>query len=138
MAPLTSMVPDKVEVLANVNTVLDWDLNAPDFPSVEDTETLVEQFTEYGRVLAEDLRTLCLSIMADSEAGISAHSILGEADGRLEAPLPSPLAPRHAARRAQNLARLIRGLLRATGKVREAQERAVDRHATHSTPEGTR
>ncbi|WP_327352753.1 DUF6415 family natural product biosynthesis protein [Streptomyces sp. NBC_01304] len=136
MAALTPTVPDKVEVLANVNTVLDWDLSSPDVPSAADSVAVVEQFTAYSQVLAKDLRTLCLSILADSEVGVRARSILGETSGRLSAPLPSPLTDRYAARRAQNLARLIQGLLRATAQVREAQERAVSQLTTHSTPKG--
>jgi hypothetical protein len=84
---------------------------------------MVEQFTDYGRIAADDLRTLCLSIPADSDTRRSAQATLNEASRRLY--LSPPNATRQAAaHRAQNIARLVQGLLRATGQVREEQAAA--------------
>ncbi|MFF4543643.1 DUF6415 family natural product biosynthesis protein [Streptomyces sp. NPDC001406] len=127
MAALTPSVPDKVEVLANVETVLAWDVKGLERPSLQDATGMVEQFTEFGRTVAEDLRTQCLGIPADSEAGRSAQTILGEADRRLYASPPNPLSQQAATHRAQNLARLVKGLLRAAGQVSEEQARAAPR-----------
>ncbi|MFC5804518.1 DUF6415 family natural product biosynthesis protein [Streptomyces formicae] len=132
MAALTPAAPDKVEVLANIETVLAWDLRGPAHPSVEDAMGMVAQFTEFGRIVAEDLRTQCLGIPADSGAGRSGHTILGEADRRLHASPPNPLSQQAATHRAQNLARLIQALNRATGEV--GKEQAKTRSAEPRAP----
>ncbi|WP_208874845.1 DUF6415 family natural product biosynthesis protein [Streptomyces sp. PBH53] len=128
MAPLTIAVPTQAEVLASVETVLRWDVNGDDLPAVDVVVGLVEQFTEYGRVIADDLRVQCLSIPADSDAGLSAAAILGEASRRLHLP-PPYRTPQASVHRAQNIARLVKALLRAAGTVGEAQ--ALTRRQQH-------
>ncbi|WP_326682028.1 DUF6415 family natural product biosynthesis protein [Streptomyces sp. NBC_01237] len=129
MASLTDSVPDKVEVLAIVETALAWDLSGSDLPPADVTLGMVEQLTTYGRVVAIALRTMCLSLPAESEARLGAQATLSEAGRRLYLPPPEGTRPA-AARRARNVARLVQGLLRATHQVSAEQ-----RSAPHSTPQ---
>jgi DNA-binding CsgD family transcriptional regulator len=124
MAALTPAVPDKVEIVLLAEAATSWDLNGQSLPDLDDALALVEQFTDYGRIVADDLRTLCLSIPADSSVGVSAQATLSEASRRLYLPPPSA-TQQPAARRAQNLARLVQALVRATGEVSEVQARAA-------------
>lgn len=139
MASLTSAVPDKVQVLANVETVLAWNLtNSPGFPAADVALGMVEQLTVYGRIIADDLRTQCLNIPADSVAGRSAQATLSEASRRLHLPPPAS-TPQAAGHRAQNIARLVQGLLRAVGEVGEVgEEQARTRRHQHATTKGRR
>ncbi|MEV6424732.1 DUF6415 family natural product biosynthesis protein [Streptomyces sp. NPDC051662] len=134
MAALTPTGPDKVEVLANIDLTLAWNLEGPDLPAVDIALSLIEQFTEYGRTVADELRTLLLGIPADSDAVISARAALGEASRRLHLPPPSS-TPHAAGQRAQNLARLVQGLVRAAGRVAEEQARV---RRPRPTPWGSR
>ncbi|MGC5042473.1 DUF6415 family natural product biosynthesis protein [Streptomyces albidoflavus] len=134
MAPLTSAVPDKIEILAAIETVLTWDLDGPDRPAVNVALGFVQEFTAYGRIVADDLRTQCLSIPANSQAGRGTQAILSEAARRLHLSPPAR-TPQGAGHRAQNIARLVKGLLRAMGEVGEEQARARRRH---TTTKGTR
>lgn len=127
MVPLTSAVPDKVDVLADVHAVLAWDLDGSELPSIDAAMALTERFRDYSWILVEDLRTQRLGVPADSEAGISAQAVIVEAVGRLAASLPNPLTAQSASRRAQNIARLLKSLLRATGLVGEELCRAAPR-----------
>lgn len=116
-ADLPQAVPDKVEILSLVETALSWDLDSTALPPVEDALDMTKQFTDYGRVIADDL-TRILSIAGDSHARLGAQATLSEAGRRLNLkPLARSAAPRSAAHRAQNLARLVQGLLRATHQV---------------------
>lgn len=122
MAALTPAVPDEVEVLLLVEAALAWDQDSSDLPAVEDTLGMAEQFTHYGRIAADKLRTQCLSIPADSDAGCGAQATLSEAARRLNLkPLAPSAAPRSAAHRARNLARLVKALNRAMDQVSEEQ-----------------
>ncbi|OIK02709.1 hypothetical protein BIV25_02985 [Streptomyces sp. MUSC 14] len=114
-----------------------WDLKGSHLPSVEVALDMVEQFTVFGRAVADDLRTGCLSIPADSEAGIeiSAQATLGEATRRLY--LSPPRATQEvASHRAQNIARLVRRLLEATEAVRQELERAARQTPQHAITKG--
>lgn len=118
---------DKAEVLILVATALSWNPNGHDLPAVDVALRMAETFSRYGRDIADELRTQCLSIPADSWAGLGAQATLGEAARRLNLrPLAPTAAPRSAAHRTQNLARLVQALTRAIDQVSE--ERA------HSSP----
>ncbi|MBT2405589.1 hypothetical protein J7I97_05340 [Streptomyces sp. ISL-87] len=134
---MTPVAPDKVEVLSNVDKALAWDLAGPDLPAVDVALDMVEQFTEKGRIVADGLRTLVLSIPVDSDAGISAQATLNEASRRLYLSPPSG-TPRTAGHRAQNLARLVQGLYRAVERVTEEQARSARPQAQHVTTKGSR
>ncbi|MCL7376996.1 DUF6415 family natural product biosynthesis protein [Streptomyces sp. 35G-GA-8] len=134
MAALTRDVPDKVEILPLVETALGWDLQSQSLPELGEALDLVTQFTVYGRVVADDLRTLCFSIPADSDAGRTAQAALSESTRRPHLPPPTATQPA-AAQRAQHLARLIKALVRATGQVNEAQ--AEGPKPQHTTTKGT-
>ncbi|MEE1797521.1 DUF6415 family natural product biosynthesis protein [Streptomyces sp. JV176] len=136
MAALTAGVPDKVEILALVESALAWDLNGGILPTGNDALRMAEQFADYGRIVADDLRTLVLSIPADSDVAIRAQATLSEASRRLPLP-PPPDTPRAAGRRAQNLARLVQGLCRAAGRITEEQARTVRRTPQQATQKGT-
>ncbi|WP_328373277.1 hypothetical protein OG800_50005 (plasmid) [Streptomyces sp. NBC_00445] len=127
MGPLTPDVPaelGKDEIVLLAEAAAGWELTGQNLPPLSHALALVEQFTEYGRMAADDLRTLCLSIPADSNAGVIAQSTLIQAARQLYSP-PPHASQLIAARRAQNLARLVQALNRATERVREAQARAA-------------
>ncbi|MFF5567693.1 DUF6415 family natural product biosynthesis protein [Streptomyces sp. NPDC012623] len=132
MAPLTPAVPDEVEILAKVDMTLARNLEGPDLPAVDISLAEVEQFIAYGRTLADELRTLVLSISADSDAWISAQATLSESVRRLHL-APPPGTPHAAARRAQNLARLVKGLLRSAGRVTKEQTHTTHPQLRHAT-----
>ena len=114
MAALTPAVCDKAEILALVDQALSWDLNAPHLPAAEAALDMAERFTPFGRIVAEELRTQCLSIPTDSHAGRLAQATLTEAARRLNLkPLARTAGRRSAAHRAQNLACLVQALLQA-------------------------
>ncbi|MFD4986464.1 DUF6415 family natural product biosynthesis protein [Streptomyces sp. NPDC058374] len=122
MAPLSVDTPDKVEVLPLVEEALGWDLDGAELPSISEALDLASQFTAYGRVVADDLRAQCQSIPSDSDARLGARATLSEANARLYLkPLAVTTTPRNAAARAQNLARMVQALHRATGRVGEEQ-----------------
>lgn len=117
-------LPDKVEILSLVETALSWDLDRVRLPPVEVTLKLAADFTAYGRVVADDLSALVATLPADSQVGRSARATLSEADRRLTLkPLAPSAAPRSAAQRSQNVARLVQALNRAVGLVGEEQLR---------------
>ncbi|QHC26374.1 DUF6415 family natural product biosynthesis protein [Streptomyces sp. GS7] len=100
-----------------VERALAWDpenLTTPDLDTVLD---MIEHFSQYGRVVANELRVLCRSLPVGSAVAVRARATLGEADRRLN--LPRSIANRQARHRAQNLARLLKALHRATGLVYE-------------------
>lgn len=108
-------VCDKVEVLALVDEALAWNLDGPDLPVAAAALEMAERFTPYGRIVAEDLRAQCLTIPADSDTRVGAQATLDEAARRLSMkPLARTAGQRPAAHRAQNLARIVQALLRAT------------------------
>ncbi|MEV7383867.1 DUF6415 family natural product biosynthesis protein [Streptomyces lydicus] len=115
--PLT--VPDKVETLSLVETVVSWDLNRGSLPETDISLKLVKEFTAYGRVLGGDLATVCRRLLADSDLRCGAQATLREAARRFHMPPPGGSA-RGAAHRAQNLARLVQALLRGTGSAAPA------------------
>ncbi|GAA3082902.1 hypothetical protein ACFQ0X_22155 [Streptomyces rectiviolaceus] len=118
-------VPDKVEILALVERALSWDLDNSALPPVEDALELAKWFTAYGRIVAADLDVLLSDIPTDSHVGGGAQATLSEAGRRLTLkPLAPTAAPRSAARRTQNLARLIQALNRAVGRIGEEQVRS--------------
>ncbi|MFG2783803.1 hypothetical protein ACGFY7_38970 [Streptomyces prunicolor] len=116
---------DKDEVLALVATALSWDLNGRGLPAADVALSMAETFSRYGRDAAEELRNQCLNISANSWAGLGAQATLGETARRLNLrPLAPTAAPRSAAHRAQNHARLIQALTRAMGQVSEERARS--------------
>ena len=134
MAALTPAVPDKAEILPLVETTLACDLKGPRLPSVVVALNMVEKFTEFGRAAADDLRTGCLSIPADSEAGIGAQATLGQA-ARLLYLSPPHASQELAAHRAQNLAHLVHRLVETAEEVRQEQERAAGWNPQHARGE---
>ncbi|MFF1678431.1 hypothetical protein ACFVYG_20630 [Streptomyces sp. NPDC058256] len=129
---------DKDEVLVLVAAALSWDLNGHGLPPVDIARGMAETFRRYGRDIADELRTQCLSISADSWAGLGAQATLGEAARRLNLrPLAPTAAPRSAAHRAQNLALLVQALDRATGQVNEERTRAPHQTPQRATTKGT-
>ncbi|MFD7429700.1 DUF6415 family natural product biosynthesis protein [Streptomyces sp. NPDC059818] len=122
MAALSAETPDKVEVLPLIEKALSWDLGGADLPAVGAALDIARQLTAYGRVVAEGLHVQCRSIPADSDARLGARATLGEANARLYLkPLAATTTPRNAAARAQNLARMVQALNRATARVGEEQ-----------------
>ncbi|MEN8656097.1 hypothetical protein ABCR94_37385 [Streptomyces sp. 21So2-11] len=120
-----SAVPNKVEVLALVEAALSWDVDSPELPAVKDALAMAQQFTDFGRIVAEDLEAQMLSLPADSELCLGGRATLVEASRRLYLrPLAQTAAPRSAAHRAQNLARLVQTLDRAFGEVCYEQVRS--------------
>lgn len=135
MVPLTRTAPDADQILADIGTVLAWDLAGPSAPSAAEALGLVERFTVFGRVIAADLRALCLALPADSKAGQDAHAVLDEASLWLYLS-PAVGTAHSAAHRAQNLARLADMLLRAVEAAGEEQARS-GRHQ-HTSTKGIR
>ncbi|WP_371792281.1 DUF6415 family natural product biosynthesis protein [Streptomyces sp. NBC_01471] len=134
MNTTTVEVVDRAEVLPLVDTVLGWDLDGPSLPEPEIALGMVEHLTDFGRIAADALCTLCLSIPANSAAGQRAQATLSEASRRLYMP-PPHVTRRAAAHRAQNLARLYRALVRATAQVEE-QARTAFHASQDATTEG--
>ncbi|GHF33445.1 hypothetical protein GCM10010218_13180 [Streptomyces mashuensis] len=132
MASLTAAVPGKAEIRAHVDMVLAWNLNGPALPALDSALCMIEQLTDYGRIVANDLRAQCLKVPADSDARHNAQATLGEASRRLHLP-PPYRTPQAAGRRAQNIARLVNALLRAVGEVSREQAR-TRRHQQAITP----
>lgn len=121
----TSAVPDKVEILVLVEAALSWDVDGPELPTVKNALTMAQQFTDFGRIVADDLEAQLPNLPADSELCIGARATLGEASRRLYLrPLAQTAAPRSAARRAQNLARLVQALNHTFGEVCHEQVRS--------------
>ncbi|MEV0125871.1 restriction endonuclease [Streptomyces sp. NPDC050703] len=69
-----------------------------------DYERLARQLAAQARVLAENLRRLCIQLPEDSMTRDLSEILLGETERRLSAP------PRATMARVQNLARLVRAL----------------------------
>ncbi|WP_371792989.1 DUF6415 family natural product biosynthesis protein [Streptomyces sp. NBC_01471] len=114
MNPPTA-IPDKVQILALVKTSLCWNLNSSDdLPALAVSLDVLEQCTSYGQALEGDLRERCDGLPVQSAAYRRAQETLGEAGRRLHGPAPARTAFA-AARRAQNVARLVQTLLRVTG-----------------------
>ncbi|MFP3991023.1 hypothetical protein U9R90_26855 [Streptomyces sp. E11-3] len=135
MAAVTP-VSDQAEILALIEAVLTWDPYGVEGPPDYDLAlSRAEQFTAYGRVVAEELRTLCRDVPADCDVVRSARSTLGEADRRLYLPPPSATRPA-AVVRAQNIVRLVHALLHATAQVHEARARSAGRDTPHTTTKG--
>ncbi|WP_243088613.1 DUF6415 family natural product biosynthesis protein [Streptomyces sp. 891-h] len=109
--------------------VLAWNLEGPAPPPVDVALSLARQFTEYGRIVADDLRAQCQLLPGDSYAVRCAGVTLGEASRRLQLALPDR-TPQAAGHRAQNIARLLKALLRAVGEVGEGQARTADISST--------
>ncbi|MFG3136589.1 DUF6415 family natural product biosynthesis protein [Streptomyces sp. NPDC048211] len=129
---LDSVVPERVDVLALVGRALSWGPASADFPTVEEALELAKGFTTYGRIVADDLSIVIAGIPSDSPVGRRAQATLDEASRRLTLkPLGLTVAPRSAAHRAQNLARLVQALSRVADHIGEAQVRPrpeVTRH----------
>ncbi|MFC8006580.1 MULTISPECIES: hypothetical protein [Streptomyces] len=122
MAALSAETPDKVEVLPLIEEALSWDLDGADLPAVGMALDLARQFTVYGRVVAEDLHVQYRGVPADSDARLGVRATLSEANARLYLkPLAATTTPRNAAARAQNLARMVQALHRATARVAAEQ-----------------
>ncbi|MEU1484513.1 DUF6415 family natural product biosynthesis protein [Streptomyces sp. NPDC005752] len=120
--PRASAFPDKVEILALVEAALAWNLDSTALPAVTDALAMAQRFTDFGRLVADDLEAQVLSLPAGSELGNGARAILGEASRRLYLrPLSQTAAPRPAAHRAQNLARLVQSLSRKFSEVSQEQ-----------------
>ncbi|MFE9905137.1 DUF6415 family natural product biosynthesis protein [Streptomyces achromogenes] len=117
-------VPDKLQILEVIETVLGWPPAGPHVPPADIALSLLTQLTAHGQVLARDLEAQCASVFEDSPAVAGARHTLGEAGRRL--PLPLPAGPDHAVvHRAQNVARLVQALLCAVGRVGEEQARGA-------------
>ncbi|MFJ9889509.1 DUF6415 family natural product biosynthesis protein [Streptomyces sp. NPDC091287] len=125
MTSLTPAVPDKVEILALVGAALSWDVDSTARPAVKDALDMARQFTDYGRIVADDLETQILSLPADSDLYIRSQATLGEVSRRLHLRPPVQSAsPQSAGKRAQNLARLVQALNRTIGEVVREQVRS--------------
>ncbi|MFF9313865.1 DUF6415 family natural product biosynthesis protein [Streptomyces sp. NPDC014748] len=130
MAGLAAGAPDKDVVLANLETVLAWDLNGSPLPRVSEALAVIEQFTSYGRIVAADLHARCLDVPADSDAARTAQAVLGEASRRFNLSPPYYGTARAVGQRAQNAARLVQALLRAVDRIGEAQAHSADNNST--------
>ncbi|MFB7940438.1 hypothetical protein [Streptomyces sp. NPDC056049] len=102
---------EKARALAE--EVLVWAPEGEDRPSLNEAVAAVHQLTAYGERLRDAVRA---GLRPGSPGG--PPPVLGEAHGRLNQPLASavpPFVPTTGAvvRRAQNLARLVAGLLSA-------------------------
>ncbi|MDP5315341.1 DUF6415 family natural product biosynthesis protein [Streptomyces poriferorum] len=131
-AILESFVPDKVEVLALVGRALSWDPTSAEFPPTDEALELARVFTSYGRIVANDLSAVLAGVPADSPDVRCAQATLSEAGRRLGLmPLGPTVAPRVAAQRAQNLARLVQALNRSVGQIGEARVRPSPHSVRH-------
>lgn len=93
--------------------VLAWQVNGENVPSLDQATAAVERLDAYGERLREAVR----AGMSPGSPG-TARPILREAHNRLGLPLTSPVPPfvltaSAVIRRAQNLSRLVTGLLSA-------------------------
>ncbi|WP_232793456.1 MULTISPECIES: DUF6415 family natural product biosynthesis protein [unclassified Streptomyces] len=112
--------------MADLDTVLAWDLTNPALPPKDVALNMLDELASHGRIIARDLTALSLSLLSHSEAGITAQATLGEASRRLNLSPPAG-TPRATAGRAQNVARLLRALLRAVAAVRAEQAQIARR-----------
>ncbi|MFJ9795441.1 hypothetical protein [Streptomyces sp. NPDC101145] len=95
--------------------VLAWAPDGKDWPSRDQAVAAMHQLNAYGEHLRDAVQA---SVRPGSPGG--PPPILSEAHGRLNQPLTSPVPPfilttDAVVRRAQNLARLVTGLLSALG-----------------------
>jgi DNA-binding NarL/FixJ family response regulator len=106
---------EEARTVALIDTVLGWDVNNGDLPGPDYSLKLIGRFREYGRTLELDLQAVASELPYDPDVHRSALATLGEASRRLDEPDPDR-QKQPAARRAQNLARLLQGLRRALAK----------------------
>ncbi|WP_432097652.1 LuxR C-terminal-related transcriptional regulator [Streptomyces sp. bgisy100] len=141
IAWLAPALPDKIEIQATIDRVLAWGVTAG-LPATGVALNTTVQLAAYGRVIHTDLCRLCRDVPPDSAFGPSAgaRATLGEGARRLNLPpLPSTVEPHVATQRAQNIARLVRSLLRAVGELSQAQARIPRRPPSQrTTPNGHR
>ncbi|MFF2331424.1 MULTISPECIES: DUF6415 family natural product biosynthesis protein [unclassified Streptomyces] len=106
-------------IRAVVDRVLAWDLAGPaaDLPDTDVAADLLDQLTAHARNLAARLEFDYRTLPPASQTRPTATAVLGEASRRLDQ-RPPVHATRAVARRAQNIARLVRALARAADAVR--------------------
>ncbi|MFJ5734722.1 DUF6415 family natural product biosynthesis protein [Streptomyces microflavus] len=110
-----SVGPDalRAEARASAAEVLLWGTGGHQPPAVDAAVSAMNRLNSYGADLRDALNARCSEMPTGSGPYRSAEAILGEASRRLGQP---PLGGKDAVvRRAQNLARLVDGLLRALG-----------------------
>ncbi|MFF0628051.1 hypothetical protein [Streptomyces sp. NPDC004296] len=130
MAALNCSGPDKVEVLVVLKAVFGWEPQTA--PDPETARAAVKLLDAHGRRAASDLRALSHQIPAESLLAVSLKATLGEASRRLGLPLPSD---EQVVNRAQNLARLVEALQRATDTAQGELDRAASRKTTTKGPQ---
>lgn len=86
MAAASPFAPAKIEALPLIETPLSRDLDAENSPVFDAGLDLVEQFADYGRVFADDLRTPCLQVPVVLDLCFQALATLGVVTGRVSAP----------------------------------------------------
>ncbi|MBU6529680.1 hypothetical protein [Streptomyces mayonensis] len=119
MTTMMYAASDKVEVFTLIETPGGGRLTA-ELPDREAAVDMLKRFTDYGTVAARDLSLHCSALPNDLAAVGSARSTFAEAARLLAVPRSPPNAPPHvAARRPQNLARIVRSMNRATALVSE-------------------
>ncbi|MGQ4490861.1 DUF6415 family natural product biosynthesis protein [Streptomyces sp. SAS_281] len=111
---------------ALVAEVQAWGKNGSELPETEEVATATDRLNSYGADLRDAVNAQCVDLSTESEPYRSAQAILGEASRRLGQPALGAGAEA-VVRRAQNLARLVDGLLRAL----EAEADTAGRH--HNT-----
>lgn len=100
------------EARALVAEVQAWGNNGSELPATGEMTTATDRLNSYGADLRDAVNALCVDLSTESEPYRNAQAILGEASRRLGQP-PLGAGIEAVVRRAQNLARLVDGLLRA-------------------------
>lgn len=129
---MADVTPGPPDVMADVESVLAWDTIDGKLPSASEMLDLIERFTVHGQCVAAELQAARKKLPQTSEARISADAALSEASGRLNTqPRSAMTSP--ARRRAQNLARLLQALHRASSKVADETARLAVLNPTKGT-----
>lgn len=127
----TTQVADarRTEARALVAEVQAWGTNSSELPTTDEATTAMNRLNSFGAEMRDAVNALCVGLPAGSGPYRSAQAILGEASRRLGRP-PLGGTSEAVVRRAQNLARLVHGLLRAL----DADAGTAIRHHESSAP----
>ncbi|MFD4482376.1 DUF6415 family natural product biosynthesis protein [Streptomyces sp. NPDC058257] len=91
-----------------------WGTDGHELPAKGEATRALDRLNSYGADLRDAVNVRCSELPKGSDLHLGAQVILGEADRRLGQP-PLGATTEDVVRRAQNLARLVHGLLRALG-----------------------
>ncbi|MGW1295873.1 DUF6415 family natural product biosynthesis protein [Streptomyces sp. NPDC002533] len=102
--------------------VLAWSTSEEKGPSLDEADSTLALLTTYGKDLRDAVTAVCHRLPAGSAAAAGVQATLGEANRRLDHPLPARTRD-VVVRRAQNLARLLEALARAVGTTQHEWDR---------------